>query len=949
MNIDMIIDEYLEYTNQYKEKYGNKCIVLMQVGSFFEIYTITDNISENEVFIIADICGIQTSRKNKTISEVSRSNPVMAGFPTHSLSKFTQILLNNNYTIVLVEQVSEPPNPRREVTEVLSPGSNINITTKKSNYMMVIYYEYIGEYLIAGISGIDLSTGKTFVYEVGSTKTDPEFANDEVFRFVSTYNPIEIIIISSKLTPDNKKTILRSLHINNILVHYKWENCEYISSYNNIVNQREILEKAFFIKKGLMSIIEMLNLEKFTIARLAFCCLLQFAHEHNTEIIKELQEPEIFNSNNNMTIEYNSAIQLNILGLYKNDKPLIDVLNKCITSFGSRTFKDKLLIPMINIDELNKSYDDVDKLKKDKIYILVRKHLSNIVDLERSMRKMILNKIAPQDWVSIDESFKSTINIYNTISNFDKDFNVDYINDVIGSYTNILDIDKASKYNLTDRNNIGNIFKTGIFIEIDNLIIDNEKAHNIIKDLCDHVTKIGLNDTTLGKIDYTDRDGYYILITKKRFECAKKIALSKNDKLFEAFKPHGMTTATTYKITHPDIIIQSNIISSNNEKISQLVIEEYRGFVKKFITDNNYKIENIIKYLTRIDIAANSAKNACDFCYTRPIIDSERTLGKSSFIDSKNMRHPLIERIQEDVEYIGNDILLNEDGILLYGINASGKSCFMKAVGVNIIMAQAGMFVAAEKMSYYPYKSVFTRISGMDNIYKGMSSFTVEMTELRNILQRCNKYSLVIGDEICCGTESISGISIVASGIDTLIKKGASFIFASHLHELTKLSTLQEYINCNKLFVKHIRISIDENNNIIYERKLQEGQGSTIYGIEVCKSLDMPYDFMKNAEKFRKEVEGINIDLVKNKKCHYNKKVLINNCKICDKKAEETHHIVYQHKADKDGYLSSYHKNSKHNLVPLCKECHHKEHIGMISIKGYVKTSAGIILKYENI
>jgi len=205
MNIDMIIDEYLEYTNQYKEKYGNKCIVLMQVGSFFEIYTITDNISENEVFIIADICGIQTSRKNKTISEVSRSNPVMAGFPTHSLSKFTQILLNNNYTIVLVEQVSEPPNPRREVTEVLSPGSNINITTKKSNYMMVIYYEYIGEYLIAGISGIDLSTGKTFVYEVGSTKTDPEFANDEVFRFVSTYNPIEIIIISSKLTPDNKK------------------------------------------------------------------------------------------------------------------------------------------------------------------------------------------------------------------------------------------------------------------------------------------------------------------------------------------------------------------------------------------------------------------------------------------------------------------------------------------------------------------------------------------------------------------------------------------------------------------------------------------------------------------------------------------------------------------------------------------------------------------------
>jgi len=949
MNTDMIIDEYLAYTREYKEKYGAKCIVLMQVGSFFEIYTITDDIIDNEVYTIADICGIQTSRKNKAINEISHSNPVMAGFPTHSLPKFTQILLNNNYTIVLVEQVSEPPNPKRAVTEVLSPGSNINITNKKSNYMMVLYYEFIGEYLIAGISGIDLSTGKTFVYEVGSTKEDPEIANDEVFRFISTYNPIELIILSSKLTNENKKYILNSLNINKILVHYKWDNCEYISSYSKVAYQKEILEKAYFIKKGLISIIEILNLEKFTIGRIAFCCLLQFAHEHNGEIIKELQEPDIFKSNNNMVIEYNSAIQLNILGLYQNDKPLMDLLNKCVTAFGSRTFKDKMLMPVINIKSLNKSYDDVDKLMKDKKYILIRKYLSSIVDLERASRKMVLNKIAPNEWVSIDESFKSAIDVYNKIPDFDTSFNIDNVKSVVHYYNNVLDIDKASKYNLTDKNNIGNIFKTGVFPEIDNLVVDNENSHDVIKKLCEGIINIGNNETTFCKIDNTDRDGYYILITKKRFENAKKIELSQKKDFMKSFKQHSQTTNTNYKITHPDIIKHSNNILSNNDKISQLVIKYYKDFVKSFIELNNNKIEVIIKYLTNIDIAANSARNAYDYCYTRPIIDIDRTQEKSSFIDSKNMRHPLIERIQDDVEYIGNDVILNEDGILLYGINASGKSSFMKAIGLNIIMAQSGMFVAAEKMVYYPYHSIFTRISGMDNIYKGMSSFTVEMTELRNILQRCDKYSLVIGDEICCGTESISGISIVASGIDTLIKKGASFIFASHLHELTKISTISEYINDKKLFVKHIRIYIDQFNRIVYERKLQEGQGSTIYGIEVCKSLDMPYDFMKNAEKFRKEVEGINKELIKNKKSHYNKKVIINNCKICDKKAEETHHIVYQHKANENGFLSSYHKNSKHNLVPLCKECHRKEHTGEISIKGYIKTSDGIVLDYVNI
>ena len=121
-------------------------------------------------------------------------------------------------------------------------------------------------------------------------------------------------------------------------------------------------------------------------------------------------------------------------------------------------------------------------------------------------------------------------------------------------------------------------------------------------------------------------------------------------------------------------------------------------------------------------------------------------------------RHPIIERINEKKEYIGNDIELSEKGILLYGVNSSGKSSLMKAVGLNIIMAQSGMFVPAHEFTYEPYHHIFTRIFGSDNIYKGLSSFAVEMIELRNILKRSNKFSLILGDEICNGTESISGI-----------------------------------------------------------------------------------------------------------------------------------------------------------------------------------------------
>lgn len=955
----MIINEYIEYMKKYKEQYGDKCIVLLQVGSFYEMYTICENNNnDNDIYKIADICGIQTTKKNKSIPEISLNNPVMAGFPIHSVSKFTQILLNNNYTIVIIQQeqeMGENKNRKRNVAEILSPGSNINITDKRSNYMMVIIYEIINNYVIAGISGIDLSTGKTFIYEVGSTKDDPELATDEVFRMISTYNPIELIILGDKIEEKEKKKILKNLNINNILVHYKWGDCKYIEFFKNIVNQTQILEKAFFMKKGLISIIELLNMEKLTISREGFCCLLQFAYEHNADIIKELQIPEILENNNNMTIEFNSAVQLNILGLYQNDKPLIDVLNRCVTAFGSRYYKEKLLAPMINIKNINKSYDDIDKLLNNNNYLKIRKSLANINDLERFKRKVLLNKVAPQDWINFNESMEACIEIYNILEDYDKDVCIlSTVNRIINTYKDILDMENASKYNLADKNNLGNIFKEGIYEDIDNIVKNSKDAYKNIEIFCEEINKIGINDSTLCKIDYNDKDReYYINITKKRYEVAlknNKIVMSKFNK-----KPISASSAN-YKITNKDTEKLSKNISAYNDEISELVLKYYNEFVKMFIEKNNDDIDILIKYLVRTDIAANNAKNAFDYRYKRPIIsfnekgecdEQEEQERESSFINMKNMRHPLIERIQDELEYVGNDVKINKEGILLYGINASGKSSFMKAVGLNIIMAQSGMFVAAEKMVYYPYKRIFTRISGMDNIYKGMSSFTVEMTELRNILQRCNKYSLVIGDEICCGTESISGIAIVSAGIDTLINKGVSFIFATHLHELTEMSCIKEHINNNKLYVKHIKIDIGKNNEIIYNRKIQDGQGSNMYGLEVCKSLDMPLDFLKKAEIFRKEFTNIDKDLIKTKKSNYNKKKSVDKCEICDEVAVETHHIKYQETADDNGFIGSSHKNSKHNLASLCKECHNKEHKGIIKINGYKQTSNGIILDYD--
>jgi DNA mismatch repair protein MutS len=391
--------------------------------------------------------------------------------------------------------------------------------------------------------------------------------------------------------------------------------------------------------------------------------------------------------------------------------------------------------------------------------------------------------------------------------------------------------------------------------------------------------------------------------------------------------------------------------------MGKLVTQYYHEFVSDFVAKYSHVLDKLIAVIGDIDIACCNARNAFEFRYYRPVLDcgdvGGACAGVGSFIDAKNIRHPIIERIDDSVPYIGNDILLGDCqgcgkggrcGMLLYGINSAGKSSLMKSVGINIIMAQAGMYVAAESFRYRPYRHIFTRISGMDNIYKGMSTFVVEMTELRNIMQRCDNNSLVLGDEICSGTEATSGLAIVASGINTLVNKGASFIFATHLHQLPDIDHVKMHINAGKIGVSHIHITIDEKNRIRYERKLREGRGLSTYGIEVCRSLDMPVGFMQIAESIRKQIEGYDQLLVQPEVSRYNKGVYMMKCSICDQPAEDTHHIQYQQQSDEDGYFRDYHQNMKHNLMPLCKECHLKEHSGQIDIRGYIKTSEGLVV-----
>jgi len=924
----MIIDEYLEKQQEYKIKYGDNTIILMQVGSFYELYSIIENCPF--LYKIGDICNLQISRKNKTIKDVSKNNPLMAGFPMWALDKFLQILIQNNFTVVKIDQITQPPNPERKITDIISPSTNINITTKKSNYILVFYFEEISGLLIVGISGVDLTTGKSFIYENGATKSDPQFTFDECYRILTTYNPSEILIISDKISENNKQQILLIIN-GNYLIHVKWDNYELLGKMKKVEYQNLILSKSFENNNSMLSIFEFLNIEKYTIGRFSFCCLLQFAYDHNSEIIKELNYPELLEKSQILTIEYNSSLQLNIISHNDNEKPLLDILNRCSTAFGSRRFKEQLLNPINDKNELNNRYDKITEILKDNKFKLINKYLNNIIDLERVKRKILLKKLNPCEWGSIINSFENAIEAFKIIDNK----SIIIIIEELLTDLKVLNIDECSKYNLNDIKS--NIFNRDFLPSIDKLTDIYKNNIDILEKIVEFINNI---DEITCKLDFNLNEGYFITITKKRFENA----LKKNRNYMSKFEKKLSSNNNNYKLVSNEINSASSIIETTLNDIQISVSKEYFNFLSIFLEKNKEKLSIIINHLIELDICSCNAKNAFDYCYHKPIIDMNT---QNSFIEAENLRHPIIERISTDIEYIGNDISLNQSGILLYGINSSGKSSFMKAIGLSIIMAQSGMFVPATKFNFSPYNHIMTRICGNDNIYKGMSSFVVEMTELRNILQRANKNSLIIGDEICCGTEAISGVCIVSSAINELINKNASFIFTSHLHELTNISLLKSNIGKN-LKVYHMHIEVIDDI-IIYERKLKEGQGSNIYGIDVCKSLDMPLNFMKNAEIIKKELQGLNNTIINTKSSVYNSNIFIDICQVCKKnKGTETHHINYQINSNENGKFDNFDKNINHNLICICEDCHKKEHNGEISIIGFKQTNKGIKLQIDN-
>jgi DNA mismatch repair protein MutS len=1039
-----IVKEYLALTVQWKKEYGDKTLVLMQVGSFFEVYALqaspnhtTKELIGSNIIEFANLNEMVISPKQCFVDE---KQVMMAGFGLPQLDKYVKKLQENGYTIVIYRQDIQGKNTTRSLAEIISPGTFFSVgedTTHISNNIMCIWLHtsITSKYfqkktakktMTIGIANIDIYTGKTtlFQFELDSSFHNPS-TYDELERYISIYRPSECLLVAN----------LEDRVLNEIIsfIGLDKNECRKIHKVNMVSQTEEMTkmqicamnaEKQIYQNEIFKRFYPNVNPDFFAtslmiyfIAVQAFVFLLDFVYQHSPNLVNKLNTPVIENHTDKLILANHSLKQLNMIDDSQHTGKLRSVssfLNNCATNMGKRLFMYHLHNPIANAQQLNASYSiTAHLLKKEKVdwELQLRSSLLGIKDMEKLLRKLVLHKIAPKDFALLAQDLKLIAGL-DDLTNKD-DILMEYLQEkletgniksacltMITDLERVFDLEKCGEMNTTDfsvDDDISLFIRKGVDKRIDELMkanVDSREKMEAIRLYLSNLVKgvekkasattgaTGANETQFLKIHETPKSLPVLLGTSKRVVTIesqiKKILLAKQTSIKLTYKSNytkqeetfdfnisNLTYNTTVGSNKKDLVITSDEIlkiSKDMQTVKEKLVKEmsifYNNYVSAFL---NYQslLDTVMRYTSELDLLQNKCYIAYKYNYCQPEIVSGASastasatisataIEKKSYMSFKKIRHPLIEHLQTNELYVTNDLAIGleeeMDGLLLYGTNAVGKTSFIKSVGIALIMAQCGLFVPCESFIYRPYTCIFTRILGNDNIFKGLSTFAVEMSELRTILTQADENSLVLGDELCSGTESDSALSIFTAGLEMLHQKKSTFLFATHFHEIINYDEIKAL---KKLKMMHMAVHYNKETGVLmYDRRLRAGPGESMYGLEVCKSLNLPDDFLKRAHDIRMRYKPESRNILSLETSHYNAKKIVGGlCEVCSlSKSSEVHHLQPQKKASKkkNDYIETFHKNHLANLVNICEECHQKIHLIENKEHKIIKTSKG--------
>lgn len=886
-----LIKFYLELQKDLEKIWGERSIVLLQNGKFYEIYQVD---SHGKAEIAAKCLYMQISLKNGSNRPHSIDNPYMVGFPQDKLSNHLHKLLRHNLVVAIYEQISLTGCSKKgyRYLKTYSPSVYIDDESPDKNYLLALEYTS----WICPIKGIelngfysamlDLNTGESSYIE-SLDQSNNKKAEADLYRIINSYKPKEIIVNDSDLVKKLNKDICGATGDNNIIVRDvdpKWRRPSY---------QEEIFKKIF---KDRDNILSYLKLDSKPEISTLFVVLYSYAWSFDKDIVKRLKFPVDIGVSDFLLLNRDTVEQMH---LFTDDYPLFNILNRTKTPMGERLLHFRLLNPFLDPNKIETIYQQTEYFINQNNENLV-KQLKTIGDLEKRSRLMLTGTLKSYQIPQIYDSIVISIDIlkeYKDLFNIDK-------KTIKGLKRFIEKISETFELNLLRKKNIGNYF------------IDDEELINYEKEILDlksffyefaeslsDIIDPGKKSVT---VDSTDRDGYYLKTTKTRAKKIKDLNINIKNINITYDDLYLEILSNSVKIKSRRFQEINTKINSLENKLNDLVEIKYKKILEVLTEEFYDYIVKTSDAIAEIDFVQSSAYISKERGYTKPIILSEPC------IDTKKLRHPIIEIIS-DKEYIPNDISIKNTGMLIYGINAVGKSSLLRAVGTAVIMAQAGLYVAAERFRYGIYKKIISKISTSDSMSSGKSTYMMELEQISDMVN-ADSETLVISDELCCSTETESAHALVASVLELLIKNNSTFIFSTHLRDL-------QFYDLN-LKIMHMDAEISEGK-LTSSRILKDGGITETYGLELASAWGMDRSLIKRAFQIR---DGDHI--VSTKVSRYNKDLYMDSCKLCGNKNNlHTHHIREQSTADSRGMIDGrFHKNRKFNLLVVCEDCHKKIH-----------------------
>lgn len=813
-----MMKQYFEIKKHYED-----CILFFRLGDFYEMFLEDAVVASRELEITL------TSRGSK--DKVNKI--LMCGVPYHSADGYIAKLVERGFKVAICEQVEDPSEAvgivRREVVRVVTPGTIIDnhaLDDKNNNYLACIYLDKKTNSV--GISYVDISTGELYTTEIiESGKSMSTVLIDEIAKI----RPTELIVNNSlmdfeRIVDDIKKKF-------DILVNpYPDWAFEYNLASENIKRQFEVLN------------LEGLDLVDKKNATVSTGSLLEYLNETQKTALNHINNINVYSMENFMVLDISTRRNLELVETIRDKGKkgtLLHVLDKTSTSMGARLLRRWIQEPLIDKKKIETRLNIIDYFVKDIVMMNDLKDiLKGINDIDRLGSKITFGNCNGREIVSLKQSIGRLPELKRLLL---KTPNQDLIN--FGENLDPLqDIFKLIDSSIVDEPPIsireGNLIKSDYNEELSELKEASVKGKQWLSDLEEKERRnSGIKNL---KVKYNKVFGYFIEVSKSNLD------------LVPDYFTRKQTLANAERYITDELKVMEDKILGSEEKLVEL---EYKIFidVRDSIKSEIERIQSTSKLIANIDVLNSLSESSYENNYVKPSINT------NGMIDIKNGRHPVVEKVLENEQFVPNDTLLDKEDnrlSIITGPNMAGKSTFMRQVALITLMSQIGCFVPADSADISIVDRIFTRIGATDDLSQGQSTFMVEMNEVANILNNATKESLIVLDEIGRGTSTYDGLSIAWAVTEYISKKsniGAKTLFATHYHELTELE--------NKLGgVKNYKVAVKENDSgsITFLRTIVRGQADRSYGIEVAKLAGVRREVIDRACEILEDLEENDIN-----------------------------------------------------------------------------------------